>query len=109
MDGIREIIADSGVPAECVGHAPFPFVVFRHERADTNHEVATLYMQEMARRNVFAVAVNYLCAEHTERDIDQVLKAAGGAFGTIAKALDSGSVKSFLGCPVRQSGFKRLV
>jgi glutamate-1-semialdehyde 2,1-aminomutase len=109
MEAIRGIIARSGVPAECLGLPPFPFVLFRHESAEVNNELATLHMQEMARRGVFAIAVNYFCVEHTDADLDQVLTAAEETFGVLAQALDAADVKRFLDCPVKQSGFRRLV
>jgi hypothetical protein len=84
-------------------------VLFRHDDADTHTEIATLYMQEMARRNVFAVAVNYFCTEHTDQDVDDVLEVARQTFSVIARAIDSGDAKSYLDCPVKQSGFRRLV
>jgi len=109
MEGIQAIISRSGVPAECFGLPPFPFVIFRHETPEVNNELSTLYMQEMARRGVFAIAVNYFCAEHTDADLDQVLTAAEETFGVLGQALGSGDVKSFLNCPVKQTGFRRLV
>ncbi|MBM3497500.1 MAG: aminotransferase class III-fold pyridoxal phosphate-dependent enzyme [Armatimonadetes bacterium] len=109
MAALRQIIADSTVPAECFGLPPFPFVLFRHATPETNLELSTLYMQEMAQRGIFAIGVNYFCVDHTDADLDQVLTAARETFGVLAQALDSGDVKSFLECPVKQSGFRRLV
>jgi len=109
MDGLTAVIEDSSVPAACGGYAPFPFLSFRHEDAAVNQELTTLYMQEMAKRGVFAHTVNYLCVEHTGRDLEQVLEAAAQSFEVMGRALDSGDVKSLLECPVRQSGFRRLV
>ena len=109
MAGLSELIAQDGIPAEVVGLPPCPFVIFRGDEPETTNAVVTLYMQEMARRGVFAGGVNYLCVAHTDADLNQTLEAAAESLGTIRRALDSGDVESFLDCPVRQSGFKRLV
>jgi len=109
MAGIRDIIDRTGVPAQCTGFAPFPFVLFRHQSPSVNNELSTLYMQEMARRGMLAIAVNYFCTQHSEDDVESVLQAAGETLEVIRRALESGDVKSFLACPVKQSGFRRLV
>jgi glutamate-1-semialdehyde 2,1-aminomutase len=109
MERMQQIIRDSGVPAECVGLPPVPFIMFRHKDAAVNNEMVTLYMQEMAKRGVFVSTVNYFCAQHTEDDVDRALEAAEATFETIARGLDTGDVKGLLECPVRQAGFRRLV
>ncbi|HJN18100.1 MAG TPA: aminotransferase class III-fold pyridoxal phosphate-dependent enzyme, partial [Armatimonadota bacterium] len=109
MDGLESAISDTGVPCECVGLAPSPFAIFKHEDPETNDAIVTLYMQEMARRGVFAAGVNYLCVEHSDSDLQQVTDAMAETFGVIRKGLEAGDVHALLDCPVRQSGFKRLV
>ena len=49
------------------------------------------------------------CFEHTEDDLRRGLEIIGQTFETIRRALDDGDPLKFLECPVRQSGFKRLV
>ncbi len=109
VEGMEQIIGKAGVPAECVGLPPMPFIMFRHEDAAVNNEMVTLYMQEMAKRGVFVSTVNYFCTQHSQEDIDRVLEAAAETFATIKRGLDPGDVKGLLECPVRQAGFRRLV
>ncbi|MCD6351333.1 MAG: aminotransferase class III-fold pyridoxal phosphate-dependent enzyme [Armatimonadetes bacterium] len=107
--GLQQIINDAGVPASCQGHPQHFFLRFEHDDPEVNQQLTTLYLQEMARRGVFAYPVVYLCAEHAQRDLDDVLEAAEQTFAVIAQALDAGDVKLFLEAPVRQSGFRRMV
>ncbi len=107
--GMQERIQRHGVPLECAGLPVLPFLFFRHDNAGVNNELSTLYIQEMAKRGVFALAVNYFCVDHSEEDLSLVLDAADQTLGVMRKALESGNVASFLECPVRQAGFRRLV
>ncbi len=109
MNSMNQLAERLELPFTCAGLPPFPFIRFTHENAKLNQELTTLYIQEMARRGVFAYTVNYFCFEHSQRDLYDVLEAVGETFDVIAKALQCGDVKSFLECPVRQADFRRLV
>ncbi len=109
QEGLRRVIAGHRVPAECAGLPVLPFLFFRHPEAAVNNLLATLYIQELAKRGVFATTVHYFCAQHTEGDIAHVLDAAEAAFTVMERALESGDVAGALECPARQSGFRRLV
>jgi hypothetical protein len=66
-------------------------------------------MQETAKRGVLGGPSFFFCAQHTDADVQQALKAIGETMVVMRKALDSGDPESFLECPVRQVGFRRLV
>ena len=71
--------------------------------------MVTLYLQETAKRGLTGGPAHFFCYTHTERDLRCALDAIGEAFGVMRRALDDGDVKKYLQCPVRQSGFQRMV
>jgi glutamate-1-semialdehyde aminotransferase len=105
----RKLIEETGVPIEIVGLPPFPSFAFTGLAAERRDEVVTLYMQETAKRGLVGGPVHFFCATHNERDLESALDAIGHAFLAVRRALDEGDVRKYLECPVRQSGFRRLV
>ncbi len=49
------------------------------------------------------------CMQHSQADLDQALERIGEALVVVGKALDEGDPVKYLECPVKQSGFRRLV
>jgi hypothetical protein len=66
-------------------------------------------MQETAKRGLFGGPGHFFCLQHTEGDLAAAVEIIGAALTTIRKALDEGDIPKYLECPVRQSGFRRLV
>ncbi len=86
----------------CSFHVEFDY-------GELSNEVMTFYCQEMAARGVYASSVVYTCFTHTDEDLRRVGEAADESFGIISKAVADGDVKGRLRCPVRKTGFRRLV
>ncbi|MSO21828.1 MAG: aminotransferase class III-fold pyridoxal phosphate-dependent enzyme [Acidobacteria bacterium] len=109
MEGCRKVIAQCNVPMKVMGLPSFPSLVF--EEVDTNRkdQLVTLYMQETAKRGLFGGPGHFFCLQHTEADLKQAHAIIGEALTIIAKALTDGDPLRYLECPVRQSGFRRLV
>jgi glutamate-1-semialdehyde 2,1-aminomutase len=109
VDGARRVIEQTGVPAKVVGLPSFPSIVFEGLTPDRRDQVVTLYLQEVARRGQEGGPWHYFCLRHTEQDLKRGLEIMGETMSVIRKALDDGDVLKYLECPVRQSGFRRLV
>jgi glutamate-1-semialdehyde 2,1-aminomutase len=107
--GCRRAIEESGVPAAVIGLPFFPSLSFRDVPPETLDPLVTLYMQETAKRGLFGGPGHFFCLQHKQRDLAAALDAIGETLSTIRKALDKGDITRYLECPVRQSGFRRLV
>ena len=105
----RKRINETGVPVKIVGLPPAPSFVFEGLPPERRDEVVTLYMQETAKRGLFGGPGHFFCLTHDESDLKDALDAIGHALAAIRRALDEGDVRKYLECPVRQSGFRRLV
>ena len=105
----RKLATSAGIPLAVVGLPPAPAFVFEGLSPELRDQVVTLYLQETARRGLFGGPGHFFCLRHDERDLAQALDAIGHAFTSIRRALDEGDVLKYLECPVRQSGFRRLV
>jgi len=109
VEGIRHAIEDCGVPAAFAGLPCCPSLVFLDDDTIRRDQLVTLYMQETAKRGLYCGPGHYFCFRHTERDLTDALEIVRTAMSILRKALDDGDIGRFLECPVRQSGFRRLV
>ena len=107
--GCRWVIEECGVPATMIGLPSFPSLTFRDLAPELLDPLVTLYMQETAKRGLFGGPGHFFCLQHTQNDLAAAVEIIGTALTTIRKALDGGDVAKYLECPVRQSGFRRLV
>ena len=107
--GCLRVIAECGVPASMIGLPFFPSLAFRNLAPELLDPLVTLYMQETAKRGLFGGPGHFFCFQHTQSDLAAVVEIIGAALATIRKALDEGDISKYLECPVRQSGFRRLV
>jgi len=106
---LRRVIEECGVPAAVVGLPFFPSLTFRDLSPELLDSLVTLYMQETAKRGLFGGPGHFFCLQHTHTDLAAAVDIIGVALTTIRKALDEGDIAKYLECPVRQSGFRRLV
>lgn len=107
--GCKKHIAECGVPARIVGLPAFPALSFQEPSLERLDAVVTLYLQETAKRGLFGGPGHFFCLQHSQADLDRALEMIGEALIVIRKALDDGDIGKFLECPIRQSGFRRLV
>ena len=105
----RRVIEECGVPATMIGLSSFPSLTFRDLAPELLDPLVTLYMQETAKRGFFGGPGHFFCLQHTQSDLAAAMEIIGAALTTIRKALDEGDIPRYLECPVRQSGFRRLV
>jgi glutamate-1-semialdehyde 2,1-aminomutase len=108
IEGVSNLIRECGLPADIVGLPPFPTLSFR-VLPELIAPLSTLYMQESARRGLFGGPGFYFCYQHTEEDLEVSLSVLGETFDIMSRSLREGAIEKYLECPVRQSGFRRLV
>jgi glutamate-1-semialdehyde 2,1-aminomutase len=109
MEVCQRVIKECGVPATMIGLPSFPSLAFRDLAQELLDPVVTLYMQETAKRGLFGGPGHFFCLQHTQNDVQAAVEIIGAALTMIRKALADGDVSKYLECPVRQSGFRRLV
>jgi glutamate-1-semialdehyde 2,1-aminomutase len=107
--GVRRILHERGLPFEVIGPPAFPTLSFQGVDAALVPAITTLYMQECAIRGLFGGPAHLFCSQHNEADLVRSLSIVGEAMAVVRTALDDGAPEKFLQCPVRQSGFRRLV
>lgn len=106
---INGIANDAGLDVTCSGLAVHPHLEFRSATADQKSILATLFIQEMAKRGSHGYASFYLNAAQGAAELEQTATAAREVFAIQRRALDSGNAESFLECPRQQDAFRRLV
>ncbi|MGE0609442.1 MAG: aminotransferase class III-fold pyridoxal phosphate-dependent enzyme [Pirellulales bacterium] len=107
---MNEAAADAGLDVSCEGMNIHPHLRFNvGGDAALQGKLATLYIQEMAKRGCHGYASFYLNAAQGEPEIAQTAAAALEAFGIIAGGLAAGNIDSLLECDVQKDYFRRIV
>ena len=109
MKGLSGIFGELGLSFRMIGLPSFPAMVFEGVPAEQNAAAATLYLQETAKRGVIGGPGFMFCMQHSQADLDLALERIGEALEVVGKAVDEGDPVKYLECPVKQSGFRRLV
>jgi glutamate-1-semialdehyde 2,1-aminomutase len=109
LRGSLKLIEQFGVPLKTIGFPSFPTLRFDSTDAQWTNQMVTLYQQETARRGLFGGPFHFFCLRHSREDLTQTLEVLGEVFAVLSKAVKDGDPLKYLECPVRQSGFKRLV
>ncbi len=107
--GLNQITEETGCPVRCGGIALHPSLQFAADDPVLRGQLATLYIQEMAKRGCHGYASFYLNAAQGEAELSQTFGAARETFQLIREALDTGTVLSRLECDPQQDAFRRLV
>lgn len=84
QDGLRELVAKSGVRARVVGYPPFPFLAFDDEHPRREQAIAAFYT-ETTRRGVLLHPEHqsFVSSAHTRADIATTLEAIDSAFAVL--------------------------
>jgi len=109
--GIQDGIDEAGV-GELVsigGAAPRTVTIVREpESSDGQLLARSIVQQELLKRGVLFNGSNFICAAHTDEDIDHAVESHREAFGVLADALRTGDLGAALdGSPV-QPAFRAL-
>lgn len=106
---ISAAASEAGLAATCQGLAVHPQVHFAAEDPAVRTLLATLYIQEMAKRGCHGYASFYLNGSQGAVEIEQTAAAARETFGLLAEGLQRGTLADLLECELRQDSFRRLV
>jgi glutamate-1-semialdehyde 2,1-aminomutase len=106
---LNDAATTTGCPVECYGVNTHPHVRFLVDEPAQQPVLATLYMQEMAKRGCHGYPSFYLNAAQGAAELDQTEQAARETFALLKDGLDSGRLRELLECEIRQESFQRLV
>ena len=103
------VARETSLDVKCSGLAVHPHLEFASASPDLKPVLATLFIQEMAKRGSHGYASFYLNAAQGPAELEQTAAAAREVFAIIRRAIDTGNAESFLECPRQQDAFRRLV
>ena len=106
---LNAVAEEVGLDVHCGGLAVHPHLEFASASPDQKPVLATLFIQEMAKRGCHGYASFYLNAAQGAAELEQTAAAAREVFTIIRRAIDSRNPESFLECPRQQDAFRRLV
>lgn len=106
---LNAVAAEVGLKATCAGLSIHPALQFATDDPALKSKLATLYIQEMAKRGCHGYASFYLNAAQGDAEIEQTVAAAREVFALIESAWLRGEVEQHLECDPQQDAFRRLV
>jgi glutamate-1-semialdehyde 2,1-aminomutase len=106
---LNAVAQESGLAVTCEGIAVHPYLNFACGTADQKGLLATLYIQEMAKRGCHGYTSFYLNGAQGEAELDQTAAAAGEVFALLRDGLERGTLAELLECELQQESFRRLV
>lgn len=100
---------ETGCPAQCVGVSAHPRIQF-DVPAEQAKQVATLFVQENARRGVILAGGFFFNAAHDDPSaLDQTEAAVRASFEVIADGLRRDALDELLECELVEESFRRFV
>ena len=108
-DQMNQITDEVDLPVHCTGLDWFPHLHFDEADPRIQAQLATLYIQEMAKRGCHGYASFYLNAAQGEAELTQTVTAARETFGLLADAFRGNRLDQLLECELRSDSFRRLV
>jgi glutamate-1-semialdehyde aminotransferase len=86
VDGLRRVVAGTGVPAEVVGYPVMPFLRFTDPDPVARERARDQFFTETTQRGVLLHPTHqwFVCAAHTEQDVDQAVQACQDAMTAVA-------------------------
>lgn len=99
----------TGMGVECVGLSVHPGLKFDAADATTQARLATIYIQEMAKRGCHGYTSFYTNGAQGEAELEQTSQAAQEVFAILKQGQETGTLDSLLECDPRQEAFRRLV
>ena len=106
---INKVAGDVGVQAECVGVAAHPGIRFQVDDPADAGKVATLFIQENARRGLILSTGFFFNCAHDEAALAKTEEVVGESFAVIAEGLAQGRLDELLECEIQEELFRRLV
>jgi glutamate-1-semialdehyde 2,1-aminomutase len=106
---INSAAHDTGLAVRCGGLSFHPHLHFETDDPQIKTLLATLYIQEMAKRGCHGYASFYLNSAQGSLELDQTEAAARETFALLREGWSSGTLEQMLECELRQESFRRLV
>lgn len=106
---ITEAAKETGLKATCGGVTVHPGLKFQVDDPALQPKLATLFIQEMAKRGCHGYTSFYLNGAQGPSEIEQTVNAARETFAIMEQGLRTGNIDSLLECDLRQDAFRRLV
>jgi glutamate-1-semialdehyde aminotransferase len=100
---------EAGLPVRCVGLNVHPSLQFQIDDAAVRAKLATLFIQEMAKRGSHGYASFYLNAAQGTAEVDQTINAAREVFPLLREGLERGRLDALLETQIAQDAFRRMV
>ena len=100
---------ETGLPARCEGLSFHPHITLDVADLRQRSQLATLFIQEMAKRGCHGYTSFYLNAAQTSGDIEQTVVAARESFQIMAEGLEQNNIDGVLECQQQVESFRRLV
>jgi glutamate-1-semialdehyde aminotransferase len=100
---------ETGLAVRCEGLSAHPALRFQTDDAPTRALLATLYIQEMAKRGCHGYAAFYLNAAQGPAEVGQLEAAAREVFALLADGWRRGTLAALAECDPTQDAFRRLV
>lgn len=106
---LNEVAQETGLSVHCGGLSVHPQLQFRVDDPMLKTTLATLYIQEMAKRGCHGYTSFYLNAAQGAAEVEQTIAAARETFALMRDGLQNGMIQQLLECDLRQDAFRRLV
>ena len=106
---LDQAIAEAGLAGACTGLYANPAITLDLPAGVDGRQVATLFIQEMARRGVHCYMSFKATLAHTQEDIRQTATAATEALSIIKSGLEQGNLDQLVAADLKQEPFRRLV
>src|SRR5262245_58734347 len=106
---ITAAASSAGFGVRCTGISLHSHLEFPAEDPAICTKLATLYVQEMAKRGCHGYPSFYLNGAQGPAELEQTAAAAKEAFTLLAEGLERGSLDQLLECDLQQEAFRRLV
>jgi glutamate-1-semialdehyde aminotransferase len=106
---INAAAESAGFSARCTGISVHSHLDFPTADAGVRTKLATLYVQEMAKRGCHGYPSFYLNAAQGPAELEQTAAAARETFTLLAQGLERGTLDRLLECDLQQEAFRRLV
>jgi glutamate-1-semialdehyde 2,1-aminomutase len=109
QERLNRAAEESGLRVRCGGLSVHPALQFQTDDAAVKGNLATLFIQEMAKRGCHGYTSFYLNAAQGAAELEQTVAAAREVFALMQDGLTRGALDRLLECDRQQDAFRRLV
>jgi glutamate-1-semialdehyde aminotransferase len=106
---LNRLAQETGLPVRCAGLPVHPSLQFEVDDPALEKRLATLYIQEMAKRGCHGYPAFYLNMAQGLVEADHTLTAAHEVFTLLARSEEHGTTEQFLEADLTEDAFRRLV